>query len=235
MLYKFLKDKSKFNNHAYSPNEPVMNTDQKLTSNNNNSPPNNLKLKNVTAIMPNYENLDKFKDIFEQIEKYRKNESGGKLTYSFWDVFGIRLCCCLSKYKQNKKFYEIGDRKLNHYVDYLEVITLLQEFNKLKRIILDKDRLEIFKYTKKQNIVVNKDGEEVKIISDNNQIMSKTFIEKSKEKDAEEEVYKEVDYLQLFKKYRMIKIDDKMDFDQRLIDDFDNDIKMPFDIIIEKL
>ena len=120
--------------------------------------------------------------------------------------------------------YEIGEKKLNYYVDYLEVITLLQEFTKLKKILFDKQRLELFKFSKKQSVIVNKDGEEIY-----------TTGEKAKIKDNNNEELDEVDYEELFTKYKnIVRAKDKREYDKRLIDEFDNDIKMPFDIILEK-
>ena len=126
----------------------------------------------------------------------------------------------MGKYKVMKNIFDLGDQKLNYYVDYLEVITLLQDFTKLKKIIFDKKRLEIFKYTRRPRIIVNKEGEEIKGLN---------------ECPSEQNQTNEIDYKELYTQYHYItKTNDKMEYDNRLIDQFDSDIKMPFDILIEK-
>ena len=165
-------------------------------------------------------NYDKYKPVFEHIENHRINqETRGKLVYNFWEIFGIRLCCCMGKYKVMKNIFDLGDQKLNYYVDYLEVITLLQDFTKLKKIIFDKKRLEIFKYTRKPKIVVNTLGEEIKELSE----------------WPINERQLEIDDKELYTQYHYItKTNDTMEFDKRLIEQFDSDLKMSFDILIDK-
>ena len=98
----------------------------------------------------------------------------------------------------------------------------------LKKVILDKDRLELFKFTKKQSIVVNRECEEVNLGK------SRVVAADANDEKKDEEGQEAVDYQQLFNKYRVIKQENKMEFDQRLVEDFDNDIKLPFDMILEK-
>ena len=127
-----------------------------------------------------------------------------------------------------KNIFRLGEQKLSNYVDYLDVITLLQEFTKLKKILFDKQRLEIFKYAKKPSIIYDGEGQEII------------------QEGTPDGFDSEINYKELFLNYKTLcqcirkdipeqnQPNGRKEYDVRLIEEFEHDFKMPFDIIIER-
>jgi len=159
--------------------------------------------------------------IFDKIDKYRKSEvTGGNLTYGCLDIIGMKLCCCVKKYSAIKAVIEKGEKSLNKYIDYLEIIKHIQNLEKLIKVLFDKSRLDLF----------------------NNAVKPRMFIKDEFDSEEESEqvvTYKDekFNYYDLYSKYKHVKFaenEDKQQFDCRLLELFDNDIKMPFEILSEK-
>jgi len=74
-----------------------------------------------------------FKKILDFKEKVGNSR---KMKYSCLDIIGIKLCCCFKKCKEMKRVLEIGDKKINFYLDYLEIRKVMQDVEKLKKVVL---------------------------------------------------------------------------------------------------
>lgn len=165
--------------------------------------------------------------IFETIDNFRRVEKGN-IKSGFMDIFGIKLCCCCKKYRQTSKAFDIGVIQLNKYFDCLKFVRILQEFDKMKSVLFDKNRQDLFKFTNKPTLTINKESEQAKKAKQD-AINKKERGEGEGEGEGEEE---NVDYEELYKKYLSVKCTlEPKEYDGRLIENFDVDIKWPFDII----
>lgn len=83
----------------------------------------------------------------------------GSLNIKYLDIAGI-LCCrfCNKKNKYRYNLLEKTYEDMKKYIDYLDIIKLLQEFTKLKIILLSKSQLKLFSHISKPKIsLVNND------------------------------------------------------------------------------
>ena len=114
--------------------------------------------------------------------------------------------------------YESGLKKLSNYMDYLEIIKLLQQFNKLKSTLFSKEQTHIFNHSVKPRIFLNK-------LETNDEI---------DDPDSRIDEGDIVNYEQLYQIYKNILLmENKGEINERLIKKFDNDIKLPFDLLIK--
>jgi len=102
-------------------------------------------------------------------------------------------------------------------MDYLEIIKLLQQFDKMKKISFDTDQINIFEHFFKPRIM-EKDNINEK------QIYNRELITEDEER--------KIDYNLLYESYKEIQSkDEKTDIDDRIMELFDNDLKLPFKIM----
>ena len=126
--------------------------------------------------------------------------------------------------------YESGLKKLSNYMDYLEIIKLLQQFNKLKSTLFSKEQTHIFNHSVKPRIFLNK-------LETNDEI---------DDPDSRIDEGDIVNYEQLYQIYKnmttnkfcliyknILLMENKGEINERLIKKFDNDIKLPFDLLIK--
>ncbi|KAL4486164.1 hypothetical protein ABPG72_012217 [Tetrahymena utriculariae] len=75
------------------------------------------------------------------------------LQISSWDYLKSLLFCYFSKFYNNrKKIIDYSIQKLYLYIDIFNIINKLNEIEKLKRLILDEDQLNLFNYLPKPTI-----------------------------------------------------------------------------------
>jgi len=118
--------------------------------------------------------------------------------------------------------YTTGEEKLNHYLDYLEIVKLLQEFDKLKRTNFDQDQNTLFRCTLKPRFYKEED---------NMKTMNLTINPKIKQ-DEEKNI---LDYGEVYESYTKIKDQENKNLvNNRLIDMFDDDLKLPFEMLRKK-
>jgi len=157
--------------------------------------------------------------IFDAIDKYQ-NQSQGMLEGSFFDAFRIRFCCCKQRYRILKQLYQQGEEELSKYIDYLDMIKTLQQNLKMKNTIFNSHQKDIFDYSFKPRIIFNPKTFEKEVISD-------TIIEKQKRKREY--------FNTLYESYKRLQNKEKLsNIDERLINMFDDDIKLPFKIMINE-
>ena len=121
-------------------------------------------------------------------------------------------------YNKMKKIYENGDKKLNAYLDFLEVVKLLQQFNKMKNINFDQNQKKIFDFTLKPRFFKKENK------------FTKT------ENSASDKVDKnsDVDYNEIYECYIKVKNMENINhINDKLLKMFDNDLKFPFQILHE--
>jgi hypothetical protein len=115
-------------------------------------------LKFGNEINPKQKSLFKFnspKDLITNLE-LRKNKN--KLKFNFCEILICYFLPCLinttNKTKIKKKLYNEGKSVLNSLLDIGNIINKLEEFEKLKLIILNYDQLALFNYRKLFNCLV---------------------------------------------------------------------------------
>jgi len=157
---------------------------------------------------------------FEKIKTFRES-SKGKIKIGFFDILGMRLChCCCNRFSDMKKIYEKGEEKLNVYLDYLEIVKLLQEFAKMKKTNFDSDQNNIFNMSLKPRFF---EKPRLKSLKTTTQL---------KEKDKDDKTNNQIDYDEVYESYGKIKEHENDNhINKRLIKMFDDDLKLPFDLL----
>jgi len=96
----------------------------------------------------NYLNKNIKLNFIEKIKTYNK-ENDRKYKLQWQEILLIHFCAFTKKFKRKKKLYDISLIKLSKYLDFLEIINHLQEFDKFKKIYFSKEQLGLFNvYTK---------------------------------------------------------------------------------------
>jgi len=159
-------------------------------------------------------NAEVRKQIYDAIDDYHNTQ--GKLEGGFLSVFKIRFCCCTKRYQMLKNLYQQGEEKLSNYNDYLDMIKVLQQFNKMKNVILNNTQLNIFDYSFKPRILYNANDEEEEVNKEEESIEDKGT----------------VDYDTIYESYKEMQSIEKLsEVEERLLDKFDDDLKLPFRIM----
>jgi len=226
--------KDNYNNNINNVNKDILNNNNfnynnnynnnNINNINNNNINNNINsssvaLKKSSNIIINKGTKD---HVFDKIEYYRKTECKGTLDYSFMDILGIIICCWSTKYKNMSNVIEKGKKKLTPYLDYLEIVKHFQNLEKLMKIVFNRPRQDLFRCSKKPRIIItdSENGE----VNDEKDLVKKDVYDNDN-----------INYYDLYDKYQSVKCaKHKLEYDDRLIEQFDYDIKMPFDILIEK-
>ena len=133
-----------------------------------------------------------------------------KFSLGFSSVLSIFcLRCFSSKNKKSYLYYKIATTKLTHYLDYLKIIKTLQEFRKLKKVLLSKSQRILFSASTIPTI------DEKKINS---------YKEKKYDYDGEVK-----EYCEIYKSYISLKKDSFSKKNKKLVENLDNDLKIIFD------
>jgi len=91
-------------------------------------------------------------EILKKIEEHKKTNIG-ELNISYLDIIGVIFCRCCKQYKTKNDLIEYSIEEMKKYMDYLDIIKLLQEFTKLKLILLNERQLQLFSFISKPEII----------------------------------------------------------------------------------
>jgi hypothetical protein len=153
------------------------------------------------------------KEVNQQLEQKIK-QFNDSLISNFQMTFRSKLYKIMNDFLGCKfqrriiRLYDVAYKKLNGYLDFLKIIKLLKEFRQMKRIVFNDTQYRIFKNHEKP--VINEDDE------------------------VDAHVESQPKYYELFTKY--LKAKEKSENDkvyQRLIDNFDKNLKNIFEKIEE--
>jgi len=82
---------------------------------------------------------------YEELEKTRLKNSG-ILDIGTWQLLSLTFCFCKKKIKQKNEFLDQCQVLMGKYLDYIKIIELLKEFNRLKKILFSNNQLRLFSY-----------------------------------------------------------------------------------------
>lgn len=86
----------------------------------------------------------------KQLNKLNKK----KFSFNFFEIINFYVCpfTCSKKLKNQTRIFNLSKSKLFKYLDFLEIVNHLQEFNKLKKIIFSKSQLNLFRIHQRPKI-----------------------------------------------------------------------------------
>ena len=168
-------------------------------------------------------NLEKANDeeagikIFQKLADYKENLKS-ELKLSYFQILCLVLCCgvCNKKLSKKKEILDLGKAEMNKYLDYLEIIKLLQEFKKLKMILLVTHQRTLFNNFTKPLICNN---------------IGKNSITQIK---YEFELENVINFEKLYIAYCASKNENFDKLNNKLVEYFDPDIKHIFDKVDQK-
>ena len=155
--------------------------------------------------------------IFQKLVDYKENLKS-QLKLNYFQIICLILCCgvCSRKLTKKKEILNLGKTEMNKYIDYLDIIKLLQEFKKLKTILLDTHQMTLFNNFTKP------------LISNNSVIHSTSQL------NYDSELEKVNNFEKLYIAYCSSK-NEKLDkVNNKLVEYFDPDIKFIFDKFDQK-
>jgi len=177
--------------------------------------PHSNRLPNVTKTMKN--NVF-YIELLKKIENYKKT-SNGKLKITYCDILGIILCRkCVKEYKKKFNLLSKTEEEMNKFIDYIEIAKLLQEFTKLKLVLLSDKQLSLFSFISKPQIFY-KDN------TVKNSFLHGKIFEKTN-----------IDLHSLYENYISTKEQGKQMslIDERIIEYLDEDLKKTFELALNK-
>ncbi len=91
--------------------------------------------------------LDNNKEtIFNKIDHVKKSQ-GGELKINYCDIIALMICpCCKRKYARIQILLNKSREEVSKYLNFLDIIKMLQEFSKLKLALMNSDQINIFSY-----------------------------------------------------------------------------------------
>ena len=97
--------------------------------------------------------LSKERDfLLSKLEDYR-SKAKKVLQVSYMDIIGMGCCrCIIPKYKKKHLIFEKTEKESAKYLDYLDIIKLLQEFNKFKVFFMSLSQIKLFSFISKPKI-----------------------------------------------------------------------------------
>jgi len=99
-----------------------------------------------------FENYKKL--IFEKIDQ-QTVEKEGMLQVSYLDAISMIICkFCSKDYRKMAIMVGKAQKEMSKYLNYLDIIQMLQEFRKLKLILMNSEQFMIFSNTSKPFISV---------------------------------------------------------------------------------
>jgi len=115
-----------------------------------------------------------------------------------------------------------GEEKLNKYIDYLDLVKILQQFKKMKTTIFNSYQKDLFEHYSKSRVLYKNEeskDENKEIISINDKNNSISNVDYTK-------------YNKLYDSYKNIQQKEVLsEYDERILKKFDNDLKLSFDAI----
>lgn len=99
---------------------------------------------------------------FEEFKKSRM-KSAGVLDIGIWQLLSMTFCPCSKRIKKNNEFLESCQGLMGKYLDYIKIIELLKEFNRLKKILFSNNQLRLFSYL--PNPILNYKDDELEVDS----------------------------------------------------------------------
>jgi len=94
-------------------------------------------------------------NFYEKLSIYKK-DSEYYYKLKWYEVISIKLCTCTNLCKKKKKIYNLSSLKLFKYLDFLNILKYLQEFNKMKKIYFSRKQLDLFSISSKPIISLEK-------------------------------------------------------------------------------
>jgi len=82
---------------------------------------------------------------FEEFKKNKMNYSG-VLDIGIIQLFILTFCFCKKTVKRKNDFLFECQNEMGKYLDYIKIIELLKEFNRLKKILFSNNQLKLFSY-----------------------------------------------------------------------------------------
>jgi hypothetical protein len=151
-------------------------------------------------------------NVFKKIDQL-KNKREGELYMNYFDAITLTFCiCCSPKYKKIKSLLDKSREEVAKYLNFLDILKMLQEFAKLKMALMNHDQINIFSCTTKP------------IISSDNMI--DTFLNRYELNSQK------VSLSELFESY--VAINKETDqLNSKLIELFDEDYKNAFDLLLK--
>jgi len=158
-------------------------------------------------------------ELIKKHEEEKKNHIG-KLELPYCDILGIIFCTKFSnQYKKKRDLYYFAYNEMQKYMDYLDIIKLLQEFTKLKLVMLSDKQLNLFSFMSKPQITFNS----------NNTFKNSFLHGKVFEKNN-------ISLHELFEIFVETLENNKKGFiDKRIIDNMDLDLKDTFQMIYKNM
>lgn len=152
--------------------------------------------------------------VFQKIEQQKKKREG-ELRIGYLGVLSLTCCVfCSRKNARTKKLFEKSQEEVAKYLNFLDILKMLQEFAKLKLAMLNDDQLKVFACSSKP-IISNDEN-----FAD--PILNKFELRKNN-----------VSLPELFEAYlNLSRENDHMN--SRLVNLFDEDIKLAFDLILKQ-
>ena len=177
-------------------------------------------------------NNKKLKIIKGQLfNKYEKNKktSIGKLDIGIFQILNLIFCRCKKNVKKNNLFLDECTNVMGNYLDYLRILKLFKEFNRMKKILFSNSQLKLFSYLPKPNLRYKND--ELKIDNLYGDIFTNDKSNKNKNNNNH------IQYSKLFESYVKIlgqkpQCDNEKKINKRMITFMDNEMKDCFEDVV---
>jgi hypothetical protein len=190
----------------------IENTPKVLENFNNDSTNKKLFVEKIeNSVIKKEENLD-IKDQTNILNIIRNGSEKNYLSFTYSDIIKMNLCCGLSdSLKEKKDLYEKSKVALDEYLDISFIIQKLEEFEKLKLLLLSIDQLAVFNFISKDFCSMNKNKLEESIIN--------------RYKELNKDEIKLSETILKFKKNILIQSEDITEVDKKLYDLLRSDLK----------
>lgn len=140
------------NNNSANNRNKIKNNPTVISSNNNNSIKKKYTL-TKDSIRKKSKDLTKLDQklillqgvSFDQFEKKRQ-KSAGMLEVGILQLLSLTFCSCRKKERKKNDFLEKCQNLMSKYLDYIKIIELLKEFNRIKKILFSNNQLKLFSY-----------------------------------------------------------------------------------------
>jgi hypothetical protein len=145
----------------------------------------------------NISNYDNDKNQIDREIKNQKKKYDKKFILGPADVLKLYFCkCCTPKNKNKLNLFRLAFNKLHKYLDYLQIVQTLQQFHKLKNVILSKTQKKLFLLHNKPIISENKknfkDRKKSKVDkSEENRNIFENYL-KARKKEGSNKIYKRI-------------------------------------------
>jgi hypothetical protein len=167
--------------------------------------------KDLISIMKKEVNTD-IKDQSNILYIIRNESEKNHLSFTYSEIIKMYLCCGIpDSIKEKKDLYEKSKLALYEYLDISFIIHKLEEFEKLKLLLLSIDQLAVFNFISKDFCSMN-----------NNKLEESTI---NRYKEFNKDKIKLSETIQKFKKKILIQSEDVTEIDKKLYDLLMDDLK----------